>query len=84
MLTPSPPKQIGPIRRVISFVCAAALLAGGLYWLSDVILDVGGWLINGYHGPTTSVRGVRLILMVPLTMVITGAFWLWEDFSSRP
>jgi hypothetical protein len=60
------------------------LARGGLYWLSAVILDLTGWVLNGYHGPTVPIRGVTLILMVPVMMVIVGAFWLWEDFKSRP
>jgi uncharacterized membrane protein len=80
MRTTNPPKQLGPVRRAISFVCAMALLVGGVYWLGTVVLDMMGWVTNGYHGPPTTVRDVKIVLMIPVMMVIVGAFWLWEDF----
>jgi hypothetical protein len=68
------------MRRWISLACALALLIGGLYWLGVIIIDMSGWLTDGYEGPTTTVRTVKMIIMVPIMMVVMGAFWLVEDY----
>lgn len=71
------------MRRKISSICALSLLIGGLYMLGGLIMpDITDWASNGYHGPPVSIRVLKGIIMVPVMMVVIGAFWLWEDFRS--
>jgi hypothetical protein len=71
------------MRRWISFACALALLIGGLYWLGVIVIDMSGWLTDGYQGPPTTVKMVKIIIMVPIMMAVVGAFWLWEDYREN-
>jgi hypothetical protein len=62
----------------------AALVLGGLYWLGVLVLDMTGRLIDGYQGPTTTVRSFKMVIMVPTMMIVAGGFWLWEDIYGPP
>jgi hypothetical protein len=52
-------KQISPTRRAISFVCALALLVGGLLLAGQRFFDISGWVTHGYHGPDVTGRGAN-------------------------
>jgi hypothetical protein len=75
---------MSPTRQTISLVCALALVLGGLYWLGVLVLDMTGWLTDGYQGPTTTVRTVKIVIMVPIMMIVAGGFWLREDIYGHP
>jgi hypothetical protein len=52
--------EMRPTRQVISRVCALALVVGGLYWLGIIVIDWGGWLTDGYQGPTKHINNNQL------------------------
>jgi hypothetical protein len=68
------------MRRAISFVCALALVVGGLYWLGIII---SGWLPDGYQGPPVRGKVMGIIVAVPVVMIALGATWLLEDYAPQ-
>jgi len=61
---------MGPIRQTISLVCAFALTAGGLYWLSTIVIA-----LDEHHRVIVNARDVKLYTMVPIMMVVCGLFF---------
>jgi hypothetical protein len=67
-----------PIRQTISLVCALALTAGGLYWLSTIVVA-----LDEHHHVIVGARDFKPYTMIPIMMTVFGLFWLWEDFQLR-
>jgi hypothetical protein len=63
-------------RQIFSLVGALGLTIGGLYWLSTIFFSFedGGHFIG-------SRTGFTIVTVVPVTMVMFGMLWTWEDLK---
>jgi hypothetical protein len=58
------------MRQALSFACAAALLAGGLFLLVMEFVYAARWF--------------GALVMGAGFMIAVGGYWLWIDFLARP
>jgi hypothetical protein len=57
---------MSPARRIISLLCALALILGGAYWAVHI------WLFaEAIHGK---------VILAPIFMICAGCFWLYYDY----